>query len=90
MNESAPIPTKGKIRKNLLLGIGLLSFYPFLRSMLSSKKKPVIACAPPREKEKTIKVLSRDGQLVEVDISMVKRIKGKISDEELQKWIKKQ
>ncbi len=36
-----------------------------------------------------MKVLSQDGQLVEVDISKINRIKGKISDEELQGWIKK-
>ncbi len=90
MKESEAIPPKGKIRRNLLVGIGLLSFFPLLRSMLSSKKNPVISCAPPAEKKKTMKVLSQDGLLVEVDISRVKRIQGKVTDEELQKWIRKQ
>ncbi len=36
-----------------------------------------------------MKVLSQDGQLVEVDVSRIKRLKEKISDEELQNWIKK-
>jgi hypothetical protein len=54
-----------------------------------SKKKPVISCAPPSEKKETMKVLSRDGKLVEVDVSKIKRIRGKISDEELQNWIMK-
>jgi hypothetical protein len=36
-----------------------------------------------------MKVLSQDGRLVEVDVSKIKILKGKISDQELQDWIKK-
>ena len=79
-----------KTRRKLLTWIGLLSFFPLFKSGIFSKKKSqVIACAPPLEKKETMKVLTRDGQLVEVDISKIKRIKGKISDEELQNWVKK-
>ncbi len=70
------------------MGIGLLSLFPFLKSGLFSKKNPVIACTPPPEKKETMKVLSQDGKLVEVDITKIKIIKGKISDEELKNWIK--
>ena len=71
----------------MLAGIGLLSFFPFIK--LFSKKTPVISCAPPPEKKETMKVLSQDGRLVEVDVSKVRRIQGKVSNEELQNWIKK-
>jgi hypothetical protein len=87
MEEVASIPTVPKTRRRLLAWIGLLSFFPFFK--LFSKKKPVISCAPPPVKIETMKVLSQDGQLVEVDVSKITRLKGKISDGELQNWIKK-
>jgi hypothetical protein len=87
MEETESIQPELKTRRKLLAGIGLLSFFPFIK--LFSKKTPVISCAPPPEKKETMKVLSRDGHLVEVDVSRIKRIEGKISNEELQNWIKK-
>jgi hypothetical protein len=87
MEETESIQPELKTRRKLLAGIGLLSFFPFIK--LFSKKTPVISCAPPPEKKETMKVLSREGHLVEVDVSRIKRIEGKISNEELQNWIKK-
>jgi hypothetical protein len=80
-----------KVRRKLLAGagIGLLSLFSFFKSGLFSKKTPDISCAPPPDKKETIRVLSQDGRLVEVDISKIKRLKEKISDEELKHWIKK-
>jgi hypothetical protein len=89
MKEIESIPQEVKTRRKLLAGIGLLSLFPLFKSGLFSKKNSAIACAPPAEKKKTMKVLSRDGQLVEVDVSKIKQIKEKISDQELQNWIKK-
>jgi hypothetical protein len=80
-----------KVRRKLLAGagIGLLSLVSIFKSGLFPKKNPVISCTPPPEKKETIRVLSQDGQLVEVDVSKIKRLKEKISDEELKNWIKK-
>jgi hypothetical protein len=89
MKETESIPPEVKTRRKLLAGIGLLSIFPFFKSGLFSKKNPVIPCAPPPEKKETMKVLSQDGRLVEVDVSKINRLKGKISDEELQNWIRK-
>ena len=45
---------------------------------------------PSRKKEKTtVKMLTQDGKLVEVDIASLPAKKKKISDKELQNWIKK-
>ena len=78
-----------KTRRKLLAGIGVLSIFSMWKATgLFLKKKKVISCAPPEE-IKTIKVLSQDGKLVEVDISKIKLLKGKISDQELRDWIKK-
>jgi hypothetical protein len=89
MKEPESIPPEIKSRRKILTGIGLLSFFPLFKSGLFTKKNPAIDCVPPPDEKKTMKVLSRDGQLVEVDISKIKRIQGKISDEELQNWIRK-
>ena len=89
MKEIESIPQEVKTRRKLLAGIGLLSLFPLFKSGLFSKKNSAISCAPPAEKKETMKVLSRDGQLVEVDVSKIKQIKEKISDQELQNWIKK-
>jgi hypothetical protein len=87
VNES--VKPAVKTRRKLLAGMGILSAFSLWKATgLFFKKKQVIACAPPEEK-KTMKVLSQDGRLVEVDVSKIKILKGKISDQELQDWIKK-
>ncbi len=77
-----------KTRRKLLAGISLLSIISLVQPIGKFRnKKKMIACAPPEEK-KTIKVLSQDGKLVEVDMSKAKSL-GKISDQQLREWIKK-
>jgi len=89
MKENEFVKPEVKTRRKLLAGMGILSVFSLWKATgLFFKKKQVIGCAPPVEK-KTMKVLSQDGKLVEVDISKVKILKGKISDQELQAWIKK-
>ena len=89
MKETDIVKPAIKTRRKLLAGIGVLSVFSLWKATgLFFKKKQVIACAPPAER-KTMKVLSQDGRLVEVDISKIKILKGKISDQELQDWIKK-
>lgn len=89
MKETNNIKRGTETRRKLLAGIGVLSAFSFWKATgFFFKKKQVIACAPPEEK-KTMKVLSQDGRLVEVDISKIKILKRKISDQELQDWIKK-
>ena len=89
MKENESIKSELKSRRKLLAGMGVLSIFSLWKATgLFSKKKQVIACAPPEEK-KTMKVLSQDGRLAEVDISKIKILKGKISDQDLKDWIKK-
>ena len=75
-------------RRTLLEGIGLLSLFSFFKWGQFSRKRKAIDCAPPDNKQ-TARLLSQDGQLVEVDLSKIKMLKKKISDQELQKWIRK-
>jgi hypothetical protein len=77
-----------KTRKSVLTGLGILSFFSILRLFPIRKAPPPekIACSPSNPKE-TMKLLSQDGQLVEVDVSRIKSLQKKISDQELQNWI---
>lgn len=55
---------------------------------LFNRNKKIIACAPPSDKRMG-KLLTEDGQLVEVDLSKIISTGKKISDKELIEWIKK-
>ena len=43
----------------------------------------------PKQKNETVKMLTQDGKLVEVDIAAIPKSKKKITDKELQNWIRK-
>ncbi len=76
-------------RRKLIAGIGALSLFPLAKLGFFNKKKDVISCAPESGTQK-IKLLSQDGTLVEVDLSKIKSTKQKISNEQLQSWVKKE
>jgi hypothetical protein len=88
MKEESPVNDQVKSRRKLLAGLGILSVFPFLKIFQFRKAPEIIACNPGNTKE-TKKFLSEDGQLVEVDISRIRMLQKKISNEELQSWIKK-
>lgn len=43
----------------------------------------------PSTQPKTVKMLTQDGKLVEVDINAISKSKKKITNSELQNWVKK-
>lgn len=67
-------------RKMVLWGAAVLSAIPLLRWTFSAKKE---------KPSGTIKMLTRDGKLVEVDKRYVSVKKEKIEDEELRGWVKR-
>jgi hypothetical protein len=73
-------------RRKLIAGLGVLSLLPIAKLASSFKKKEVIACAP---EVKTVKFLTQDGTLVEVDVSKINGGKEKISNQQLQSWVNK-
>jgi hypothetical protein len=75
-------------RRKLLAGIGILSFFSFLNFFKFRKKSEVIECSP-KDSGNTKKLLAQDGQLVEVDLSKIRILQKKISDQELQEWVKR-
>ena len=72
-----------------MASIGALSLFPLQKFNALTKKKNVISCAPETSIQK-VKMLTQDGILVEVDMSKVKGSKQKISNKELQSWVKKE
>ncbi len=75
-------------RRKWLFGLSALSLFPLLKFGFFRKKNTVISCAPAAEK-KTMKLLTQDGRLVEVDMANISSAKQKITDKELQGWVKK-
>jgi hypothetical protein len=82
-------PKETNSRRKLIAGIGALSLFPLAKLGFFNKKKDVISCAPEAGTKK-IKLLTQDGTLVEVDMSKIKSSKQKISNEQLQSWVKKE
>ena len=74
MDQDQKISTR---RKFFLWGLGIATSVTALRLILPNKKKPA-----------TAKMLSEDGQLVEVDISKIKKTGVKVSDKEVITWVK--
>ena len=72
---------KAKVtRRKLVSWIGVLSLFAFAGAALKPwKKKPT----------KTVKMLTEDGKLVEVDAELLAAFRKKISDKELQNWVKR-
>jgi hypothetical protein len=89
MQEQETVSKEQKTRRSVLMGIGIMSIFSFLTMGLFSKKKDIIACAPPADEKKTMKFLTQDGQLVEVDISNINSLKEKASNKEMQQWVKR-
>lgn len=78
-NMREPNHTRSR-RKMVLWGAALISSIPLLRWTFSPKKEK------PAE---SIKMLTRDGKLVEIDKKYVSVKKEKIEDEELRGWVKR-
>ena len=65
-------------RKFIVWGVVSAALLTAAKFILPSKKKP-----------ETVKMLTQDGKLVEVDIAVLPSKKKKITNGELQNWIKK-
>jgi len=69
-----------KVSRRKLVGwIGILSVFTMAGAALRPSKKKT---------PKTVKMLTQDGQLVEIDASLLEVSKRKISLKELQHWVK--
>ena len=72
---------ENKITRRRLVGwMGIISLFTMAGAALMPWKN---------KKIKTVKMLTQDGKLVEVDARLLATNKKKISDKELQVWVKK-
>ena len=78
-------------RRKFVWGIAVVSACTSLAAFAGKfipKKRNIISCEP-ESKKKMVKMLTQDGQLVEIDESLI-TVKGKkISSGQLQNWVKK-
>jgi hypothetical protein len=65
-------------RKFLGWGLASAAVFSAVKFMLPTRKKP-----------QTVKMLGQDGKLVEVDMAALSSTKKKVTNSELQNWIKK-
>ncbi len=65
-------------KKFLLWGLGILASATALKAIISSKKK-----------KQMVKMLGQDGKLVEVDKDLLTKKAQKVTNKELQGWIKR-
>ena len=88
-NNEEIIETISPARRKLIWSVGILSLFAAVASSLPFfSKKDVIACKP-ESKKRTLTMLTQDGKLVEIDESLITASRKKISNTELQNWIKK-
>jgi hypothetical protein len=72
---------ENKVSRRKLVGwLGIVSVFAMAGSALRPWKK-----AKP---QKTVRMLTEDGQLVEVDAKLLATNRRRISDKELQSWVK--
>ena len=89
MTDKEVTKTISPTRRKFVWGIGILSLFAAVASNLPFfSKKNVIACKP-ESKKRILTMLTQDGKLVEIDESLMTASRKKISNTELQNWIKK-
>jgi len=74
-------------RRKFVLGFGVLSVLLAI-GLAITRKKTIVSCDPEPAK-KTIKMLTQDGKLVEIEEDKLMGQRKKITDEELKSWVKK-
>ena len=83
-------PYKKDSRRLLLAALGTLSVLSLLKIPVLRLRRKTIACGPdPKTATETppLRLLTRDGRLVEVDASRITVLKKKITTEELKDWV---
>ncbi|HVU93575.1 MAG TPA: hypothetical protein VHE34_00045 [Puia sp.] len=78
-------------RRKLVLGVGLLSILALFSRAIKvpgRQGRNGVDCAPGNKGE-TVKMLTQDGRLVEIDKALLASGGKKVSDEELKRWVKR-
>ncbi|HTR28245.1 MAG TPA: hypothetical protein VMH27_03185 [Puia sp.] len=90
-NQEEAKPIGSPARRRFLAGVGVLSAVALVAAALrlrGRQKRNIIACLP-EKKARMVKMLAEDGSLVEIDANLIKSGGKKVTDAELQRWIKR-
>ena len=92
MNSNEKItPENSSSRRKFVWGVGAFSLVAAVSAVIkfpfSSLKN--VSAGKTANKSKTIKMLTQDGRLVEVDQSLITASRKKVTNNELLNWIKK-
>ncbi|HTI59101.1 hypothetical protein [Mucilaginibacter sp.] len=79
-------PGNSPSRRKFVWGVGIVSAFAAISAAVNL---PFFRKQKLASKNKTIKMLTEDGRLVEIDQSLVSASKKKVTNTELQHWIKK-
>ena len=74
-------------RRKFVVGLGVVSLLSAI-GLSIGRKKTIVSCDPD-SKKKTIKMLTQDGKLVEIEEDKLMGERKKITDEELKSFVKK-
>ena len=83
MEKDKKIPS----RRKFVLRFSVLSLLAAV-GITIAPKKAILSCDPSPRK-KTVKMLTQDGKLVEIEEDKLMGQRKKITDEELKSWVKK-
>jgi len=87
-NNKNLTPANAESRRKFVWGLGIFSAFAAVAATTGLPfftKRSVKTGSKP----KTVKMLTEDGRLVEIDASLVSAKKKKVTNAELQHWIKK-
>ena len=80
------IPENPPSRRKFVWGVGILSAFA---AIAAATGLPFFKKQAPANKRQTVKMLTEDGRLVEIDQAMITTGKRMVTNTELQQWIKK-
>lgn len=79
-------PENSPSRRKFVWGVGIVSAFA---AIAAATGLPFFRKQAPANKKTTVKMLTEDGRLVEIDQSLISANKKKVTNTELQHWIKK-
>ncbi|TWI98017.1 hypothetical protein JN11_03095 [Mucilaginibacter frigoritolerans] len=90
-NKENTTPDNSPARRKFVWSVGILSLFAMVSAAVKTPflKSKNIKLGNTTVKNKTVKMLTQDGRLVEIDETLLTASRKKVTDAELQNWIKK-
>ena len=90
-SKEESLSKKSPERRKFVMSVGVLSVLAFIAGVVKLpgfRKGGIIECKPEANR-RTVKMLTEDGKLVEIDEALLASGGKKVSNEELQRWVKR-